>query len=67
MAKQRALLTKTEREQLAGMHGDQRKYEATSRARRRIEEELIEDIRILEEHHPELLDELREVVCENHD
>lgn len=64
MAKQRALLTETERQQLAGEKGDQRRYEATSRVRRRIEDELTTDIEVLAEHHPELLDELREVVCE---
>ena len=64
MAKQRALLTETEREQLAGEYGDQRRYEATSRIRRRIEDELTTDVRLLEEHHDELLEELREVVCD---
>jgi hypothetical protein len=65
MAKQRALLTDTEREQLTGSEGDQRRYEATSRVRRRIKEELAVDIEVLEEHRPELLEELREVVCDD--
>ena len=65
MAKQRALLTATEREQLAGEQGDQRRYEATSRVRRRIADELTTDIEILAEHRPDLLNELREVVCED--
>lgn len=64
MAKQRALLTETEREQIAGEKGDQRRYQATSRVRRRISDELTDDVSILKEHHPDLLDELREVVCE---
>jgi len=63
MAKSRALLTETEREQIAGEHGDERRYQATSRVRRRIEEELTEDIEVLREHHPDLLSELRDVVC----
>jgi hypothetical protein len=63
MAKTRALLTEKEREQIAGDHGRDRRYQATSRARRRIEDELTQDIHVLEEHHPELLAELREVVC----
>jgi hypothetical protein len=63
MAKSRAMLTETEREQIAGEHGDDRRYQATSRIRNRIEDELPEDIAILAEHHPDLLDELREVVC----
>lgn len=64
MAKTRALLTETEREQIAGEHGDERRYQATSRVRRRIADELTEDITVLQEHHPDLLDEVREVVCE---
>lgn len=63
MAKTRALLTATEREQLAGEHGDRRKYQATSRARRRIHEELTTDVALLAEYHPDLLNELRKVVC----
>lgn len=63
MARSRAMLTEREREQIAGEHGDDRKYQATSRARRRIEEELTTDVELLSEHHPQLLDELREVVC----
>ena len=64
MAKQRALLTETEREQLAGEHGDDRRYQATSRVRRRLKDELDTDIAVLAEHNPDLLDDLREVVCE---
>jgi hypothetical protein len=64
MAKTRALLTETEREQIAGEHGDTRKYQAASRVRSRIEGELTIDVEILREHHPGLYDELREAVCE---
>jgi hypothetical protein len=67
MAKQRALLTPTEREQIAGEDGDQRRYEATSRVRRRIQDELTTDVELLTDEHPGLLEELREVVCEEHD
>ena len=63
VAQSRALITETEREHLAGEHGDRRKYEATSRIRSRIADELTEDVAVLEEHHPELLEELRDVVC----
>jgi len=63
MAKQRALLTATEREQITGEHGDQRRYEATSRVRRRIQDELRTDIEVLANQHPDLLEELQEVVC----
>lgn len=64
MARSRAMLTQREREQIAGEHGDDRKYQATSRARRRIKEELTTDVALLEEHHPDLLRELRKVVCD---
>ncbi|WP_188785473.1 hypothetical protein [Halobellus salinus] len=63
MAKTRALLTETEREQIAGEHGDDRRYQAVSRIRGRINDELTSDVAILQEHHPDLYDELREVVC----
>ncbi|WP_227356168.1 hypothetical protein [Haladaptatus salinisoli] len=65
MAKQRALLTATEREQIAGEHGSERKYQATSRVRRRLKEELTRDVEVLDEHSDMLLAELREIVCEN--
>jgi len=63
MAKSRALLTETEREQIAGQHGDERKYQAASRIRSRIDGELPRDLEILAEHHPGLFNELRETVC----
>lgn len=64
MARTRALMTETERQQIAGEQSQQRKYEATSRIRRRVEEELARDVELLKEHHPELLEELRSVVCD---
>lgn len=66
MAKTRALMTDTERERLAGLADVEqiKVYQAKSRVRRRIEEELTFDVEILEERHPDLLDEIREVVCE---
>jgi hypothetical protein len=63
MAKTRALLTETEREQIAGDHGEERRYQATSRVRRRIHEELPQDVDLLKRHHPDLLEELRDAVC----
>jgi len=61
----RALLTEKERERIAGnSECEQRRYEAVSRARRRIREELPEDLELLEEHHPTLYDELKSVVCD---
>lgn len=64
MAQSRALITKKEREHIAGEHGDRRKYEAVSRVRSRINDELSTDVEVLEAHHPQLLEELREIVCE---
>jgi hypothetical protein len=60
----RALLTDGERRHISGQSDkEQRKYEAVSRVRARIDEELTTDVELLEEHHPELLNELRDVVC----
>ncbi len=66
MARSRGLITFTERERIAGGDEieDSKRYQAISRVRRRIDEELSEEIKLLEKHHPELLQELREVVCE---
>lgn len=66
MAKSRGLITDTERERIAGEVDveDAKRYQAVSRVRRRINERLPEDIETLEEHKPELLEELREVVCD---
>jgi hypothetical protein len=61
----RGLLTEGEREYLRGESSDQRMYEARSRFRTRIEESVAKDVELLEQHQPELLDELREIVCED--
>jgi hypothetical protein len=65
MARRRAILTDRDRELLRGQEKSNQYYQVISRTRRKINEELIEDVQILEEHHPELLSELREVVCED--
>lgn len=62
----RGILTGYERECLAGEHEKQREYEARSRIRSRVSGALSEDVAHLKEHDPELLEELREVVCEDH-
>jgi len=64
MATGRALMTETEREYLAGEHGDQRRYEAVSRIRSRIKGPLADDMDWIEQHAPKLLEETREVVCD---
>jgi hypothetical protein len=63
----RALLTDTERDRLSGNSEveKQRVYEAKSRVKRRITEELPEDIEILSKNHPELFEVLEDVVCSN--
>lgn len=62
----RALLTEKERERIAGNpENEQRRHEAVSRARRRINEELPDDLELLEQHHPTLYDELVSVVCDS--
>jgi hypothetical protein len=65
MAKTRALMTDTERERIAGLTDveDIKVYQAKSRIRRRIEEELTFDLELLEEHAPDLHEELVDVVC----
>lgn len=66
MARTRALLTKTDRKQIAneGETEENKRYQAISRVRGRIQDELPKDVEVLREHHPELLDELRDVVCD---
>jgi hypothetical protein len=65
MARTRALLTERDRELLSDEEGGNRRYQAISEIRSRIVEELSTDVEILEENHPELLKELRDVVCED--
>jgi len=67
MARTRALLTENEREWLAKdvTESGSRKYQIVSEVRNRISDELIKDIETLDEHHPDLLEELREVVCDD--
>lgn len=64
MAMRRALLTDRERELLENENeeDDDLRYQAISRVRRKIQDELTTDVDILREHHPELYNELREVV-----
>lgn len=63
----RALLTDSERELIAAEDPNEPsyKYQAVSRVRNKIQDELPTDVAILREHHPELYQELREVVCED--
>lgn len=65
MRRGRALLTPRERKLLSDEDSDGDRYIAASHVRTKLNEELPTDIEILEEHHPVLLDELREKVCED--
>lgn len=61
----RALLTDRERDLIEGEANDETdlRYQAVSRVRRKIEDELTTDVEVLRENHPALYAELREVVC----
>lgn len=59
-----AIMTETDRARIAQETDDpdSKRYESVSRVRKRIEA-LEKDVEVLEEHHPELLEELRAVAC----
>ena len=61
----RALLTDRERELIEGGDNvdEDLRYQAISRVRRKIDDELTTDVEVLRENHPDLYEELREVVC----
>lgn len=65
VSKYRAIMTTADRERISGEANvpDEKRYQAIHRVRSRIEE-LEKDVDVLAEHHPDLLEELREVVCE---
>jgi hypothetical protein len=64
MARTRGLLTERDRELLTNEDAESRRYQAISEVRARINDEISTDVEILEEHHPELLEEFRNVVCQ---
>lgn len=66
MSRYRAILTDTDRDHISGESepSQEQKDQAVYRARQRITEELPHDIEILAEHRPDVLKELREVVCD---
>lgn len=66
MSQGRGLLTESEREAIAGEASDSYRYKTRSFLRDRLEE-VEEDVAVLEEHDPKLLEKLREVVCEGRD
>jgi len=66
MGRYRAIMTETDREHISGESDptQQQKDQAVYRVRQRISEELPHDIQVLKEHRPDVLEELRAVVCE---
>jgi hypothetical protein len=64
-SRSRALMTDTDRKQIAGeVDEEHKRYQAASRVRDRLGA-LETDIETLEEHHPRLLAEIRDVVCDD--
>jgi ppGpp synthetase/RelA/SpoT-type nucleotidyltranferase len=66
MGRYRAIMTETDREYISHREevDENKRHQSISRVRTRIKEELPKDIELLEQHHPGLLEELREVVCD---
>lgn len=66
MGRYRAIMTETDREHISETSepSQDQKDQAVYRVRQRITDELPKDIEILREHRPDVLEELREVVCE---
>ena len=64
MSRTRAIITETERKYISReiSVSENKRYQAISRVRDRLEE-LRADVSLLEEFHPRLLSELREIVC----
>lgn len=67
MGRYRALMTDTDRDYLAGEGdpSDSQRHQSAYRVRSRIQDELPQEIELLREHRPDLLEELREVVCDD--
>ena len=66
MGRYRAIMTDTDRAYIAdeGEPTKHQRQQSVSRVRNRIRNEIPRDIELLAEHRPDLLDELREVVCD---
>lgn len=64
------MMTETDRERIASDpetdEEENYRYQAVSRVRDRLDE-LEQDVETLREHHPDLLNEIREIVCERDD
>jgi|GEM_PF-1559466 len=66
VARTRGLLTENDRKVLTGEAdvSENRRQQVVWEVRKRIEDEMVRDVEVLAEARPGLLDELREVVCE---
>ena len=66
MGRYRAIMTDTDREHVSDQSdpSDQQVDQSVYRVRQRINGELPQDIAVLKEHRPDLLEELRDVVCD---
>ena len=66
MGRYRALMTDTDRSYVSGEGdpSDTQRHQSVYRVRQRINEELPREIELLAEHRPDLLGELRAVVCD---
>lgn len=66
VTRSRGLITFTERDPIADNDGveDSKRFQAISRMRCRINEEVVEEVGLLRKHHPDLLKELQEVGCD---
>lgn len=67
MGRYRAIMTDTDRRYISGEGDatDNQRMQSVSRVRSRITKELSHDIDVLEEHRPDLLHDLRDVVCDD--
>jgi len=67
MGRYRAIMTDTDRSYISGKADatENQRLQSVSRVRNRITRELPQDIEILEEHRPDLAEQLRETVCED--
>lgn len=66
VARTRGLLTENDRKVLAGEKGDEnRQRNVIWEVENRIRDEVEKDVEVLAKHHPDLLKELREVVCDD--
>lgn len=63
MSEGRGLLTTEERKAIAGEKSDSYRYKTRSFFRNRLEK-VAKDVDVLEEHDEEMLEELKEVVCD---